>query len=186
MITWMLLMTLASAGGDRVATTCQVVFIGPAQFCSWDQTMSTSGSGASKRRAARAATKRLLSAAETIALARELHTAGTLASAISAAERQSCPAAVAEHLVLSCFPEPRLEQPLTCFADFRAPDCWSPQLVVEEGVGWKAREAAHAALCEQVSEALASSELSPAEQQTCQARCALEANVRCPRQDGTP
>lgn len=186
MTAWLLWTSLAAAGGDRVATTCQAVFIGPAPFCSWDQTLSTSGSGPSKRRAVRAAMKRMLSAAEALAAARVLQTAGTLASTISAADQASCPAAVAENLVLSCFPEPQLEQPLTCFADFRVPECWSPQLVIQEGVGWKVREAAHSMLCDQVSASASFGELPPAGQQTCLARCAVEATIRCPGLAGAP
>ena len=73
-----------------------------------------------------------------------------------------------------------LEQPVTCFADFKDNACWRPEMVIREGTAWKVREEAHTALCEMVEAGLKTEDLSPAEQQDCIARCALEANVRCP------
>ncbi|MFT4976076.1 MAG: hypothetical protein ACI8S6_001971 [Myxococcota bacterium] len=184
MVSWLLLSALATAG-DKVATTCQVVFMGPTRHCSWSQTLAVSGTGPNEKKAARAATERLMVAVGAMAQARVLQTEGTLAAALSAPELLSCPAAVEDGLRLSCFPDLELERPVTCFADFKDSTCWEPQMVIREGIGWKAREEVHNDLCEQVSLGL-SDELDPAGQQSCVARCVLEANVRCPGLASSP
>jgi len=173
------LATVALAGGDKVPTTCQVVFMGPTKYCSWDETLTAAATGPNEKKATRAATERLLNAAEAMAAARALQTAGTLAAAVAEPEKRSCPAAVEAEWRISCFPEPALDNPLTCFADFKDDDCWRPEMVIREGTGWRVREEAHTALCAEVRAGLRS-ELSSAAQQQCLARCELEANVRCP------
>lgn len=177
---WLLWSALATAGNNKVATTCQVVFMGPTRHCSWDETLAAAGTGPNEKKAARAATERLLSAVAAMAEARVLQTEGTLAAALAVPEQRACPAAAAEHLRLSCFPDLELEQPVTCFADFKDSACWQPEMVIREGTAWKVREEVHADLCEKVEAGLKTEDLSPAAQKSCVARCALEANIRCP------
>lgn len=177
----------AQAGGkDRIPATCQAVFMGPTKHCSWTETLSAAGTASSTEKAGKLATERLLSGAQGLADARALQTAGTMAAVRAEPERDACPAAVAETLRLSCFPDLELGQPLTCFADFPDETCWDPHMVIQEGTGWKVMESVRDQLCTEVAAGLRRSELSPAEQAGCLARCTLEGRVRCPGLASSP
>lgn len=160
--------------------TCQAVYVGPSPYCSWEDTYAAAGSGPNQKRAARAATQRLLAGVQQQAQARVIQTEGTLAAARAVPELESCPTAVEEHMRLSCFPDAALREPLTCYAEFDARGCWRPQMVVLEDIGWRAMEKARSAICERVATEMTASALSPAEQRSCVARCHLEAQLRCP------
>ncbi|MEL6343789.1 MAG: hypothetical protein AAFV53_11700, partial [Myxococcota bacterium] len=170
MMTWVLLAGLMAASAGKKSdepVTCQAVYVGPSTYCSWDGTYAATGTGPNQKRAARAATERLLESIEAQARARVLQTEGTLAAARAAPELESCPDAAADQMRLSCFPDTALLESVTCYAEFDDRACWRPQMISVTDTGWKAMESAREQICEKLEERMRSANLSDAEQQAC-------------------
>ncbi|MFT5684795.1 MAG: hypothetical protein ACI8RZ_005740 [Myxococcota bacterium] len=172
------LMAAAAAGGSG-PVTCEAVFIGPAAECSLEGQWAATGTASGESKAKKRASARLTEATELALQARSLQSAGTLAAVIAEQQRVICPTEVAQHARISCFASPELIGTQTCFADLPVEDCPDVPVVILEGVGFKAMEKSRKQLCQDVDDALETSEFSAAEQLSCRSRCLVESRVRC-------
>ena len=177
-MSWSVLVAAALAGGT-VPVTCEAGFIGPAADCGLAGEWVTSGTAGTEAAARKRALVRLTEATRLASEANAARTAGTMAAAIAEQERVLCPSVVAEQARISCFPSLDLTMRQTCFADFPAPECPTPAVIILEGVGFKIMEKSRQQICRQADQLLKTTALSEAEQLSCRSRCLAESRVRC-------
>ena len=166
-----------SWAAEPVAYQCQAVWAGPREECSLEGSWTGTGAGRSEKAARKDARDALVESVTLGARAAVARTKGTMASATTMPQLDSCPRS-AETATVTCIRADGLAAPQLCFVDLAQPVCEQTEQLTIETYGYEAFALGRKQMCSQVEKQLREQGVVAIDD--CLASCGQHVRVRCP------